>query len=150
MCLSKIIESYDNPSALITDGRKQFSGTNLKPEFQSYSIHGKKSVPFDEWIKADTSQQIKASDGNDYEAGFHVYEEDTKETNTAPYRRVFVRYVTARGDEGYSSNRKVLIAREMFVPSDQNGWPPKPGDPPTPKKQSTLDKIRGAMKPGQA
>jgi hypothetical protein len=146
MCLSKIVESYDTPSALITDGRKQFSGTTSKPEFSAYLLRGKKEVPLDEWIKADASQ-IKASDGNNYEAGFHVYADDTKETNKAPYRRVFVRYVTARGEDG---NVKVIIARELFVPSDENGWPPKPGEPTPPKKQSALDKIKSAMKPGQA
>ena len=92
---------------------------------------------------------MRASDGNEYEAGFHVYEEDTNEMNKAPYRRVFVRCVSARGNEGYS--KKVLIAREMFVPTDQNGWPPKPGDPP-PKKEKVgiLDRLKGTAKPGNA
>src|SRR5206468_7330421 len=134
------------PSALIIDGRKEFNGSRSKPHFTNYDLRGKREVPLDEWISAETAQQIRASDGVNYESGFHVYEGDTRELNKSPYRRVFVRFVTARGDGG--RDRKVVIAREMFVPIDENGWPPKDGS--TPKKQSTLDRIKGAIKPGNA
>jgi hypothetical protein len=148
MCLSRILEQHDTPSAVITGGRKQFNGTDNKPKFASYALHGSQDVPLDQWIAADTSQKISASTGQ-YEAGFHVYDEDTKETNQAPYRLVFVRNISASGLEG---SRKVVIAREMYVPSDPDGWPPLPGEPENkpPEKKGLVARMKNAVKPGNA
>ena len=54
MCLSTITEQYDTPSTVITDGRKQFSGSSTKPEFSSFALNGLKNVPLDQWIAAET------------------------------------------------------------------------------------------------
>jgi hypothetical protein len=143
--MSRVVEQYDHPSAVIMDGRKQFGGTPSKPTFQNMALKGAYDVPLDQWISADTSKKIIATDGKGYEAGFHVYEED-KETTKSAYRVVFVRSVSARGEEG---QRRLFIAREMYVPSDPAAWPPKPGEEP-PKKPSAMDKIKSALKPGNA
>jgi hypothetical protein len=142
MCLSNVTEKYDHPSSLIVDGWKDFSGTDTKPRFQAQTLAGHREVPLDQWLKAE-GVDIKADDGKRYELGFHVY---TDEPKSSTRRRVFTRFISARGDQG---QEKIAIAREMYVPSDPNGWPPKPGEP-APKKASVLDKAKQMLKPGNA
>lgn len=161
MCLSRITESYDLPCPMITDGWKQFSGTEAKPRFSSYTVNGQSDVPLDKWIIASQDRApsgVRASDGNMYEAGFHVYANEPK--STKGYRRVFVRNITCRGEDG----QETIIAREMYVPSDPNGWPPKGDEPgsggggkksrPNPVKkfiEKTIDDMKAkGVTPGQA
>jgi hypothetical protein len=141
MCLTTVDEQYDPPSSFIIGGEKYFSGPNSAPAFQQYKLNGSSVVPLDEWLKADTTNKIRANDGKNYEAGFHVWLDENKKHSG---RRVFVRYVTARGKQ---DGEKLMIAREMYVPSEPNGWPPKPGEP---KKESMLDKAKKHFKPGSA
>jgi hypothetical protein len=170
MCLSKITESYEPPCPMITDGWKQFGGTDAKPRFQSFTLNGKSDVPLDRWVKAakDTASDkgIGANDGKYYEAGFHVFANEP--SSTKGYRRVFVRNISCRGTD---SGQEVIIAQEIFVSSDPNGWPPKGGEdddeaagtPQAPPQgggkgvKSLIDKISGkggakamGITPGQA
>lgn len=146
MCLSNVTEQYDSPSSLIVDGWKDLAGLWPNLQFQNYAVNGSKDAPLDRWLKADIFSQVAASDGKSYEAGFHVYE-DEPNTKRSHRRRVFVRFISAKGDQ---SSEKVVIAREMYIPSDRNGWPPKSGDPTPPKKSSVLDKAKSILKPGNA
>src|ERR1700722_5214434 len=125
MCLSYVTEQYDTPSSCITDGWKAMYGTTTKPQ-----LYGMKDVPIDEWFKANTAIQIKADDGKNYESGFHVWKDETKTRAAENRRRVFVRFISALGSQ---DGEQVVIAREMYIPSSSNGWPPKPGEEP-PKK----------------
>jgi len=75
MCLEKVTEVYEKPSSLVVSGWKQFRGTTDKPASENFgSIY-----PLDKWIKAEESKAgvdskgIKASDGNFYKVGFHVF-----------------------------------------------------------------------------
>jgi hypothetical protein len=138
MCLEKVKEVYEVPSTFITDGWKSFSRGSVsgKLSFEQFSVNGTREVPMDKWIQADGSQtkngQIQSSDGSTYMAGFHVFSEESEvKKDTAKMTRVFVRKVSCSGiDRG----KKAVIAQEIFVPSDPNGWPPQESDEPTPKK----------------
>jgi len=127
MCLSRITESYEPPCPMITDGWKQFSGSESKPTFQSFALNGKSEVPLDKWLRASNDRApngVKANDGKLYDPGFHVYANEPK--STKGYRRVFVRNISCRGDD---SGQEVIIAQEIYVSSDPNGWPPKGNEP---------------------
>jgi hypothetical protein len=139
MCLSHVSETYDHPSTLIMDGWKDID--QRKPRLQ-FTVKGKSDIPFDKWITATNEHApkgIKADDGNVYEPGFHVYA-DEKELNGKTYQRVFVRGVLCVGKQ---DGKTVIIAKEMYMPSDKNGWPPK-GD-----TRSLMDKVKDVM-PGNA
>lgn len=125
MCLSKVEESYDIPCTLIVDGWKQFGGTETAPQFSAFMWKGKRAVPLDKWITAtdENAKSVRADDRTDYEPGFHVWAEEPKKK--AGYTRVFVRRITTMGAQ---DGQKCVIAREMYVPSDPNGWPPKEKD----------------------
>ena len=146
MCLDKVRESYDSPSNLVLDGWKVFRGSGSKLEFENLSQYN--PVHLDEWMKASEST-IRANDGNSYESGFHVYEDETKTHNNPTKRRVFIRKVTCRGEQG---GHPIAIAQEMYVPSDENDWPPKPGEPDKKeaKKESLFDRVKKSVKPGDA
>ena len=133
MCLSSVSEQYDQPSSFIQDGWKKFGGSVKNPEFENQTLRGYRGVPLNQWLKADNSTMILATDNTEYELGFHVWPEESE--GRSGRRRVFVRYLTTRGMQ---SNEEVVIARELYVPSDPNSWPPKPGDPSTPKKKEGL------------
>lgn len=129
MCLSSVTTIYPNPSELITDGWKSFGGSGSQLLFQMQKFGGKSDVPLDVWLKAESlGLSIKATDGKSYEPGFHVYSDDFQ--NKTGYRRVFVRRISCAGNQ---ETNKCVIAQEMYVPSDPNGWPPQPTPaPPTP------------------
>jgi hypothetical protein len=169
MCLDAVTETYDHPSTLIVDGWKEFGGSTKQPTFQNYTYKGSNVVPLDTWIPASNehSAQIKANDGKKYEPGFHTYFDETEfkgmgRSNSNSYRRVFLRKVSCLGRQ---SSLKTVIALEMYVPSDQNGWPPKksrddddpitpitPSDPSAKKRtprKSIMERFRG-ITPGNA
>lgn len=129
MCLAKVTESYEPPCPMITDGWKEL-GSDPKNPSVGMTVNGKSAMPLDTWITATNEHAktgIKASDGNIYEPGFHVYaNEPTSAYDKKTQRRVFVRNITCRGTD---RSCETLIAREMYIPSDPNGWPPKGDEP---------------------
>ena len=124
MCLSAIKESYDQPSPLITDGWKVFNGTDLRPLFQSRVLGGSAEVPLDKWLRAEGVRDIPADDGNFYRPGFHAYSNEDQLNGKSWFRRVFLRQITCLGRQ---DGKDCVVAQEMYVPSDPNGWPPKEG-----------------------
>ena len=163
MCLAKVTESYEPPCPMITDGWKDLGGDPKKPVV-GMAVNGSSHIPLDTWVTATNEHAkngIKATDGNTYEPGFHVYaDEPAASYDRTRQRRVFVRNITCRGTDG---GKTTLIAREMYIPSDPNGWPPKGNGPksgggnkkrPNPIKKM-IDKTIADMKgmgvtPGQA
>lgn len=142
MCLDSIKEEYETPSPLVQGGWKEFSGTDAKPISQQTS----KPIPLDQWIKAN-EVTISMSGGGSYTSGFHVYSDDTQisknKGNYVKYRRVYYRNVTYLGTQ---DGKEVVIAREIYVPSNQKAWPPHPSFP----DQTLLDKIKDKLPGGNA
>ena len=150
MCLSTVKETYDNPSSLIQSGYKQFNGTGKNLTF---TINGK-PVEFDKWLSADEgATKMKADDYNYYTRGFHVYEDESDVKNKSGYILVYMRKVHTKGTQDGLS---VVIAKEIYVPSDPKGWPPTASPntsftPPAPSKKELLfDKIKDIVKGGNA
>ena len=89
----------------------------------------------------------RATDGSMYDPGFHVFAEEPK--SKIGYRRVFVRNISSRGkDSGTGSSydhKEVIIAQEMYVPSDQNAWPPTKAE----EEKSLLQRVKDIL-PGNA
>ena len=170
MCLSRITESYEPPCPMITDGWKSLGTDPKKPRLQM-KLNGKLEIPFDTWLKATdenvTSGLVRADDGNNYKPGFHAYSDESelnsvKRRYSGDYRRVFLRGISCSGTQ---DGWKVVVAQEMYIPSDPDGWPPKGNEPvsgdggpggkrPNPIKKM-IDKTIADMKgmgvtPGQA
>lgn len=124
MCLSTVKDKNVDLSGCIVSGWKDFAGTASAPEFQVYGVKhllGRaKKVPLDKWFEAD-KQQIASDDSELYDSGFHIYSDDGKRPNSAS-RRVYYRLVEVLGTQ---DGHEVIIAREMYVPSDPDGWPPR-------------------------
>jgi hypothetical protein len=135
MCLEKVKERNDVPSMTIISGWKDFGNYRSGLEFRNISLNNSKKVEMDKWIIAE-KKTINATDGTKYDTGFHVWTEE-KELTSKNLTHVYIRKISTIGiQEGLT----VAIAEEMYVPSDPNDWPPKPGDPP--KKESLLDKTK--------
>lgn len=129
MCLTRIDTLYDKPSDLIVSGWKEFGGTTPQPKFMNFGT----VVKLDEWIAAGdikVPMDIKASDGKLYKAGFHVYDGEYPSL-----RRVYLRRITCVGDQ---DGKRCVIAQEMYVPSNESGWPPQPLASPTPAPKKKL------------
>lgn len=124
MCMDKVTETYESPSTLIVDGWKLFGGAHDKPTFDQFAFKGSRTVPLDQWIQAsdEHAKEIRASDGKKYASGFHAYSDEKDLKKRTGFRRVFLRKITSLGMQG---SMKTAIAQEMYVPSDENGWPPK-------------------------
>jgi hypothetical protein len=137
MCLTKVISGPAKVSDLIVDGWKEFDG---KPPTMAHQSFGG-TVVMDTWLKASEVRAptgIRASDGKKYQAGFHIYAEESELKNRYRLRRVYYRRVTCVGEQDGS---KCVIAQEMYVPSNQDSWPPLP--PPQAKK-NLMKRIKGA------
>ena len=137
MCLTKVISSPAKVSDLIVDGWKEFGGGRKSLTFANMTG----DVALDKWLFANLIRppiKIRASDGKEYEAGFHVYAEESDLRNRYRLRRVYYRRVTCVGEQDGS---KCVIAQEMYVPSNQDSWPPLP--PPQAKK-NLMKMIKGA------
>lgn len=122
MCLSRIDTIYDQASGLIVDGWKEFLGSKAQPVSLRFKVGISRDVPVDRWLQASDEfapNGILADDGRTYKAGFHVYADEGRSES---YRRVYLRGVTCVGKQG---GRKCMIAQEMYVPSDAEGWPPQ-------------------------
>ena len=120
MCLSSISETVE-PVSLIQSGWKEFDGPTAQPRFAAYSYKGTRDVPLDKWITAE-GKNIKVSTFKHYDAGFHVYSEEQELKSRSQKRRVYYRNVHTRGTQ---DNLTVVIAKEIYVPSDPDAWPPR-------------------------
>lgn len=122
MCLDSISRKIDNPSPLIVGGWKQFSGTEDEPKFNVFELGKSNRVQLDEWI---TAEKVPVTDSMKrgrvvYDSGFHIYS-DEKNKPGAAKRLVFYRNVEVIGtQDGFPC----VIAREMYVPSKPDAWPP--------------------------
>lgn len=123
MCLSTITERIGSPTKLIVGGWKEFSVMNGKPRFMNTSLNHNYEVPLDKWITAE-SVTIDMDRKQSYNSGFHIYsdEVENKKKKLANLRRVFYRGVETIGTQ---DGVPVVIAREMYVPSDPDAWPPE-------------------------
>jgi hypothetical protein len=120
MCLERVNEKIPNPTTLILSGWKQFGGTDAKPKFEAFAFKGSGDVPLDKWITAE-SKVVSMGGRGSYDAGFHIFEDETELKGVAK-RRVYYRNVHTRGID---RSKSVVIAREMYVPSDSDAWPPR-------------------------
>ena len=145
MCLDTIKEKNDIPSTMIMSGWKQFNGSGRSLRFQNMPINSNYDVPLDEWIKAE--KKTVSGNGFSYESGFHVYTEEKELNKQYSYRHVYIRKIKT---VGIQSSMTVAVAEEMYVPSDPDDWPPKPGEPTPPKKESLIDRAKKHLKPGNA
>lgn len=150
MCLTKIATAYDKPSELIECGWKEFYGSAVSL-LRFCNFGG--DVPMDKWITASEIKTpptggIKASDGKMYKSGFHIYSDETQIKKNRDYRRVYYRRVTCAGEQ---DGMRCVIAQEMYVPSNQDSWPPKPAPPPAvsskgPKPKAPKKSLAGRIK----
>jgi len=143
MCLHHIQEQYDNPSNVIISGWKRFVSFPLR--FENFKNKGTSEVPLDQWIDAEEKEINTGYSGKNYKTGFHVYEDEEQAKKKSATRRVYIRKVHTKGTE---DSVTVLVAQEMYVPSDPNAWPPLP--PSQGKLDSKWDKIKKSVKGGTA
>jgi len=115
MCLDSGHYSVDR-TTLVQSGWKDF-GTGSALKFQAFQLNGKKDVPLDKWLTAEGT----TVSGSNYPAGFHIYVNET-EFKGSKYRRVYFRNAHTHGTQ---DGKTILVAREMFVPSNPDDWPPK-------------------------
>lgn len=119
MCLESITNANMDKTTMVQCGWKSFGGTTSVPEFASYFFASGRAVPLDRWITAE------GKGPGQYGAGFHIYS-DEKELMPSPhrvyYRRVYYRRPHTKGKQDC---RTVVVASEMYVPSDPDGWPPR-------------------------
>jgi hypothetical protein len=121
MCLEMITKRVEDPSCIVS-GWKRFKGTAAEPHFDVYAFSGSSKVPLDKWIHAEEEKLSVPGSYATYTSGFHVFS-DEQETNKSGkiFRRVYYRGVEVIGrQDGY----EVAIARQMYVPSDPDAWPP--------------------------
>ena len=114
MCLDTVTKSLEK-STLVESGFKLFTGTPDHPRFEAFGLHGKPEVPLDQWI---TAQETKVTG---YVSGFHIYIREKEHIKTK-LRRVYFRNAHTKGQQ---REKTIVIAKEMYVPSDPNAWPPK-------------------------
>lgn len=115
MCLNT--SQTASPTPLIESGWKQFDGGGTSLSFSVQKLRGRHTVPLDKWLKADTGQQLRSGTGATYPSGFHIYADEMKSGG----RRVYYRQAHAKGRQ---DAHPCVIAAEMYVPSDPEGWPP--------------------------
>lgn len=124
MCLEKVTETLDGSVTMIESGWKQFSGgaRGMVPQFECQTLGGVSAVPLDQWIKAEAQVEIPASDRNLYKPGFHIFtDEKAAKIKNANHRVYFRRPLHL----GVDRKVQTVIAQEMYVPTDQDDWPPK-------------------------
>lgn len=122
MCLDSITENL-TPTAMIQSGWKEFSGSRSDPQFWACNYKGKDDVPLDKWISAEKKPvAISGWRGIKYESGFHIYTDETQLKLRGNKRRVYFRNAHTCGPQ---DSLTVVIAQEMYVPSDPDDWPPQ-------------------------
>lgn len=121
MCLDSGHKKLEK-SNVVQSGWKTFVGSygsnNL--QFESVDYKGSRKVPLDKWITAE-GDKIKSGTFGSYEAGFHIYEDDGEIKSKAGFRRVYYRNAHTRGRQ---DGKTVVVASDMYVSSDMEGWPP--------------------------
>lgn len=124
MCLASIKDKTSKPPALVQSGWKQFDGLLPNLRFPHVAYRGSHNVPLDQWIKAEGDKiGLRGRfTANHYEAGFHIYEDETELRSMTGKRRVYFCRAHTRGSQG---GLTTIVAREMYVPSDQDAWPPE-------------------------
>jgi hypothetical protein len=123
MCLADVTERIDSPTTLILSGWKSFNGSISAPVFSAMVWKGQKAVPLDQWITAEGDKIEMGGWGKGYKAGFHVYadERQLKDIRDS-VRRVYYRLLHTYGVQ---DKHTVIVAKELYVPSDPEGWPPQ-------------------------
>lgn len=107
-------------SSLVETGWKTFIGGITDLRFQNFGIGGKTNVPLDKWIRAEESQ-VRIGSGS-YTSGFHIYNDETDAAALGTPRLVYFRNAHTLGTQ---ASRKVVVAKEMYVPSNPDAWPPR-------------------------
>ena len=110
MCLDSVTKSLEQ-STLIESGYKEFSEAAGGPEFQAMTLNGKRKVPLDQWITAEETPTP-----GKYVSGFHIYIREKEHIKTK-LRRVYFRNAHTKGQQ---REKTIVIAKEMYVPSDPN------------------------------
>lgn len=117
MCLENVTRR-PTPTTLIESGWKEFNGRSIL-QFKSVQLRGSYDVPLDQWI---TAEEKKVSS---YTSGFHVYSDERQLRRNgsveSQYRRVYFRNAHT---VGIQDNKTISVAKEMYVPSDPDAWPP--------------------------
>jgi hypothetical protein len=124
MCLDRII-SRPEATTLVEDGWKKFSKkwTNSKVlQFENMQLKDLKEVPLDKWVSAEIKPVTTTLGAEKYDTGFHIYEMQKEASDAGATRRVYYRKVHTIGVQ---DGKRVVIADEMYVPSDPEAWPPK-------------------------
>lgn len=121
MCLSVVKDEMKKPTTLIQSGWKEFNGNNSSPQFTNFEYKGSRVVPLDQWLTAETKEVKISMLKGSYAAGFHIWEDEMELPKKSVKRRVYYRNVHTRGMQ---NNLTVVIAQQMYVPSDPDGWPP--------------------------
>jgi hypothetical protein len=124
MCLDTISQKFDEEITFIESGWKYFNGAHIST-FPHNALKGKLHCPLDQWLVAE-GKDIAATQSayKTYKAGFHIFTDEQKARKQfgSRIREVFFRHPTTIGvDQGIET----VVAREMYVPSEQKGWPPK-------------------------
>lgn len=114
MCLDSVTRSLAT-SSLVESGFKRFTDSKDGLCFENVGLRGKSTVPLDQWITAEEKNI------GSYTSGFHIYVRE-KEHSEKNLRRVYFRRAHTRGRQG---GKTIDVAREMFVPSDPDAWPPR-------------------------
>jgi hypothetical protein len=113
MCLDTVDKKLE-PSTLIESGWKTFAGSKTHPSFENYGLDKTSAVPLEKWLVA------KQTPLGQYDSGFHIYTEEPKKNKT--YHRVYFRGAYVIGTQDGAT---VIVAKEMYVPSVDDMWPPK-------------------------
>src|SRR5207253_6408355 len=114
MCLDAGYRSIE-PSSLVQSSFKLFDGSAAVPKFQVMPLADKLEVPLDKWLTAEGGTSY-------YPAGFHIYIDETEFTLKNKLRRVYFRNAHTRGSQ---DKKTIVVAREMYVPSNPDAWPPR-------------------------
>jgi hypothetical protein len=115
MSLDTITQRIAKPTMLIEVGWKIF---NITPALGgSIFSDGTREIPRDTWIIAE--EKPIGGGSISYTSGFHIYPESREAPRWS--LRVYYRQVHTIGTR---SQKKVVVAREMFLSSRSNEWPP--------------------------
>lgn len=121
MCLETVKDRMDKPTTLIQSGWKTFNGPPAKPRFENFAFKSSKDVPLDKWITAEANvAEIVGRQISGYKPGFHIFEDETEFKGKK--RRVYYRRAHTRG---LQDGLTIVVALDMYVPSDPDGWPPR-------------------------
>lgn len=132
MCLDTIREEYETPSEVVVDGWKTFNARSG----DLFSQQTGDKIVLDKWLQAKESPVHMG--GKSYTSGFHIFMDEEQAKKKGYRRRVYARKITILGTQ---EGIECVIAKEMYVPSDPDGWPPKPGES-TPPSTSKLDHLK--------